>query len=93
MEKENKFTNHLLLIAIDKYQKGRLVEYGESHPRWTAKKIVDESVKPNVEKSVIVPLSSRLRDGLQKAVDECRKSADEITAQALEHWLEVNGYL
>jgi len=78
---------------LDKYQKRRLVEYGEDHPRWSAAKIVEEAIKPRVEKSVIVPLSPKLRDGLQKAVDACRKLPDEITSEALEHWLRINGYL
>ncbi len=78
---------------LDKYQKGRLVEYGEDHPKWPARKIFEEAIKPRVEKSVVVPLPPKLRDGLQKAVDACRRTPDEITAQALEHWLKVNGYL
>jgi ParB family chromosome partitioning protein len=78
---------------LDKHQKGRLVEYGEDHPRWSAKKIIQEAIKARVEKSVVVPLSPRLRDGLQKAVDACRRTPDEITAEALEHWLKVNMYL
>jgi len=78
---------------LDKHQKGRLVEYGEDHPRWSARKIVEEAIKPRVEKSVLVPLSPRLRDGLQKAVDARRRTPDEITVEALEHWLKVNAYL
>jgi ParB/RepB/Spo0J family partition protein len=78
---------------LDTYQKGRLVEYGEKHPTWSAKKIVEEAIKPRVEKSVVVPLSPRLRDGLQRAVDACRRTPDEIAAEALEHWLKVNGYV
>lgn len=78
---------------LDTHQKGRLVEYGEDHPSWSASKIVEEAIKPRVEKSIVVPLPPRLRDGLQKAVNACRRNPDEIAAEALEHWLNVNGYL
>jgi len=78
---------------LDKYQKARMVEYGESNRTWSAKKIIEESIKPRVEKSVVVPLSPRLRDGLQRAVDACRRTPDEIAAEALERWLKVNMYL
>lgn len=78
---------------LDKHQKARMVEYGESNRMWSAKKIFEESIKPRVEKSVVVPLSPRLRDGLQRAVDACRRTPDEITTEALEYWLEKNSYI
>jgi len=78
---------------LDKYQKARLVEYGESNTKWSAEKIVEEAMKLRIEKSIIVPLPPKLRDGLQKAVNALRRTPDEITARALEHWLKVNGYL
>jgi ParB family chromosome partitioning protein len=93
IEKADEMLDMMNKYQLDKYQKGRLVEYGEDHPKWSAKKIIEEAIKPRVEKSVVVPLSPKLRDGLQKAVDACRKTPDEITAEALEHWLKVNMYL
>jgi len=93
IEKADEMLDMMKKYDLDKHQKGRLVEYGEDHPRWSARKIVEEAMKPRVEKSVLVPLSPRLRDGLQKAVDACRRTPDEITVEALEHWLKVNTYL
>jgi len=93
IEKADEMLDMMEKYQLDKYQKGRLVEYGEEHPTWSAKKIVEEAIKPRVEKSVVVPLSPRLRDGLQKAVDARRRSPDEIASEALEHWLKINGYL
>lgn len=93
IEKADEMLDMMEEYNLDKYQKGRLVEYGEDHPKWSAAKIIQESIKPRVEKSVVVPLSPRLRDGLQRAVDERRRTPDEITTEALEHWLKVNMYL
>jgi len=93
IEKADEMLEMMKKYELDNYQKGRLVEYGEDHPKWSATKIVEEAMKPRVEKSVVVPLPPRLRDGLQKAVDACRRTPDEIAAEALEHWLKRNGYL
>ena len=93
IEKADEMLEMMKKYQLDKYQKGHLVEYGEDHPKWSSRKIFEEAIKPRVEKSVLVPLSPKLRDGLQRAVDACRRTPDEITAQALEHWLQVNGYL
>lgn len=93
MEKADEMLEAMQKYKLDKYQKGRLVEYGEEHPKWSVHKIVQESLRPKIEKSVVVPLSPKLRDGLQRAVDSCHKGPDEITLQALEHWLSRNGYL
>jgi len=93
IEKADEMLEMMKKYELDKYQKGRLAEYGEDHPKWSATKIVEEAIKPRVEKSVVVPLPPRLRDGLQKAVDACRRTPDEIAAEALEHWLKRNGYL
>jgi ParB family chromosome partitioning protein len=93
IEKADEMLEMMKKYQLDTHQKGRLVEYGEDHPTWSASKIVEEAMKPRVEKSVVVPLPPRLRDGLQKAVDACRRNPDEIAAEALEHWLKRNGYL
>lgn len=93
IEKADEMLDMMKKYQLDKYQKGRLVEYGEDHPKWSATKIIQEAIKPRVEKSVVVPLSPKLRDGLQKAVDACRRTPDELTVEALEHWLKRNGYL
>jgi len=93
IEKADELLEAMQKYKLDKYQKGRLVEYGEEHPGWPARKIVEESLKPRIEKSVVVPLSPKLREGLQRAVDSRHKGPDEITLEALEHWLSRNGYL
>lgn len=93
IEKADEMLEAMQKYKLDKYQKGRLVEYGEEHPGWPVQKIVKESLKPRIEKSVVVPLSPKLREGLQRAVDSRHKGPDEITLEALEHWLSRNGYL
>ena len=93
MAKADEMLEMMEKYELDKYQKGRLVEYGEEHPTWSANKIVTESLKPIIERSVVVPLSPKLRDGLQRAVDSCKRGADEIAVEALGEWLRKNGYL
>ncbi len=93
IEKADKMLEMMKEYQLDKHQSGRLVEYGEDHPKWSAKKIFEEATKPRVEKSVVVPLRPKLRDGLQKAVESCRRGPDEIAAEALEDWLRRNDYL
>ena len=77
----------------DKHQKNRLVEIGMSKPNASAKDIFDEALEPHVEESVMVPLPSRLRSALKQATKDLKKEAAEIATEALEHWLERNGYL
>ena len=93
IEKADEMLDMMKQYQLDPHQKGRLVEYGEDHPKWTASRIVEEALKPRVEKKVIVALSPKIREGLQNAVDELDMAPDEITADALERWLEENGYL
>jgi len=78
---------------LDRHQKARLVEIGEEHPGASAKTIFNEALKPRVEASVLVPLPTRLQEGLDRAAKNLRLSWEEVAAEALEYWLERNGYL
>jgi ParB family chromosome partitioning protein len=75
------------------YQKERLVEYGEAHPRAAADKLLEEAKKPKVERTIMVKLSDRVRTGLEKASKEMYMNPDEVAAQALEEWLSKKGFI
>ncbi|HHT9122385.1 MAG TPA: ParB/RepB/Spo0J family partition protein [Candidatus Wunengus sp. YC63] len=78
---------------LTKYEKDNLVEYGESHPRADAEKIIQEAQKPRIERTIMVKLSERARQGLKKASDELAMSPDEVAAHALEDWLSKQGFI
>ena len=85
-----------LLEKIDKltkYEKDNLVEYGELHPRADAEKIIHEAQKPRIERTIMVKLSERARQGLKKAADKLAMSPDEVAAHALEDWLSEQGFI
>lgn len=75
------------------YQKERLVEYGELHPKATADTLLEEAKKPKVERSVLVTLSDRARAGLVKASKELYMEKAEVAAQAIEEWLSKKGFI
>ena len=93
IQKADEMLEMMKKYKLDKHQKGRLVEFGEENPGWSAKKIIAEAIKPRVETTVLVPLSQKIQKSLQRAVDEFRKGPDEIAMEALEHWLKRNGFL
>lgn len=78
---------------LDKHQKSRMVEYGEEHPRASAKEIVKRAQEPVVEQSFIVKLSERARDGLLAAAEKFAMAPDELAARAVEEWLLSKGFV
>lgn len=78
---------------LDKHQKARLKEIGEASPGASAKTIFEKALKPGFEESVTVPLPTKLRDGLKHAARELKMTWEEVAAEALEDWLQKNGYL
>jgi len=50
-------------------------------------------MKPKVERRISVDLTVEMRQGLQKAMQEWEMDPAEIVSQALEEWLEAQGYL
>jgi len=78
---------------MDKHQKARLVEIGEASTGASAKTIFKEALKPRIEESVTVPLPTKLRNGLAHAAKKLEMTWEEVAAEALEYWLQKNGYL
>lgn len=78
---------------LTKYQKDNLVEYGELHPRADADKILLESKKQKIERTIMVKLSDRARQGLKEASVILAMDPDEVAARALEEWLSDQGFI
>ncbi len=93
IDKADELLDMMRKYKLDKHQKARLVEIGEAHADASAKTIFDEALKPRLEASVIVPLPTRLKDGLARAAKKLRMRWEEVAAEALEYWLQSNGYL
>ena len=54
---------------------------------------VKDAKEPRVERIISVDLTSELRDGLEKATREWEMEPDDIVLQALQDWLDEQGYL
>lgn len=78
---------------LNKHQKKRVVEYAEYNQKATAKKIIEEAMRPRVEESIIVSLPQAIREALEKAVKNLSKDAEEIVGDVLREWLDLQGFL
>jgi ParB family chromosome partitioning protein len=78
---------------LTKYQKDNLVEYGELHPSANVDKILQEAQKQKIERTIMVKLSDRARQGLKKAAAKLDMEPDEVAAHALEDWLSKQGFI
>jgi ParB/RepB/Spo0J family partition protein len=77
----------------DKYQKKRMVEYGQQHPRASAREILAKAAEPVVERQLLVKLSDKARDGLVAAAKRMSMEPDEVAARAVEEWLSTQGFI
>lgn len=92
-EKAEELLELIAEFPLTKHQKKRVVEYGESHARASAKTILDEAVRPRVEQSIIVGLSESIRAGLEKAIKDLEMEAEEIVSEVLKGWLSEQGFI
>lgn len=81
------------VTELTTYQKKRLVEYGEAHPKATAEIVLEEAKRPKVERSILISLSDQVRKGLEKASQKLYMDPEEVAAQALEEWLSKKGFI
>jgi ParB family chromosome partitioning protein len=77
----------------DRYQKKRMVEYGQQHPRASVREIVAKAEEPVVEPQVLVKLSDKARNGLAAAAKKMAMEPDEVAARAVEEWLSTQGFI
>jgi len=78
---------------LDKYQKDRMVDYGQGHPRASAKDIIGCAKIPIIERTFIVKLSEKARKALFDASLKLSMSPDEVAAFAVEEWLYSKGFV
>lgn len=93
MQKADRLLNKMQKYKLTKYQKERVVEYGEAHPRASEEKIWEEAQRPRVERTILVKLTDRMRAGLEQAAKELAMEPDEVAAHALEDWLSKKGFI
>jgi ParB/RepB/Spo0J family partition protein len=74
------------------HEKSRLVDFGRSHPDADPKSIVQESMKPRLEVSILVNLEPDVKRALDRAVKALRLGPEEVVAQAVDEWLADRGF-
>ena len=77
---------------LTKYQKTRVIQYGEVHKRASAKKIIEEAMRPRVEQKIMISLPKGIRTALEKATRDFSMDAEEIVTDILKQWLSDQGY-
>jgi ParB/RepB/Spo0J family partition protein len=77
----------------DKYRTKRVVDYGQDHPRASAREILARAAEPVVERQLLVKLSDKARDGLAAAAKRMSMEPDEVAARAVEEWLSTQGFI
>lgn len=76
-----------------KYQKQRITKYGKKHKKASAKRILEEAMRPRVENKIMISLPEEIRQGLEEATKEFSKEVEEIVSEILEGWLFDQGFL
>jgi ParB family transcriptional regulator, chromosome partitioning protein len=87
-----------LLELIVKYkptshQKRRLVTYGERKAGASAKRILEEAMKPHVEQNMVITLPDEVREALAKATKSLSIEPEELAAKVLSDWLRDQGFI
>lgn len=87
--------NELLerMPKLSKYEKSRAVEYARDNPKAPADEIIEEGMKPRLERTIILNLPKEVSAALGKAEKELSMDAEEVAARALSEWLRDNGFL
>jgi ParB family transcriptional regulator, chromosome partitioning protein len=78
---------------LTKYQKKRIIEYGEHDKKASARKIIEDAIRPRVEQNIMVSLPEDVRKGLEKATKEFSKEAEDIVSDVLQKWLSDQGFI
>ncbi len=78
---------------LDTYQKVRMVDYGQVHPRASADEIIACAKKPVIERTFVVKLSEIMRKALLEASNKMAMAPDELAAYAVGQWLMEKGFV
>ncbi len=82
-----------LLPTLTKYDKDRMVDYGQQHPKAKVEDIVKDAKKPRLEPTVILSLSPGVDKALERAATELDMDKASVAEEALCDWLEEKGFL
>ena len=93
LKKAERLLDLMEQYPLTKYQKKRVIEYGEKHTKASAKKIVEEAMRPRVEQKIMISLPEEIRKGLEIATKDFSMDAEEIVAEILEKWLYDQGFI
>jgi ParB/RepB/Spo0J family partition protein len=92
-EKADRLLVEMSKLPLNKYQKAGIVEIGRKHPRYSATKIIEEGIKPRIERVLILNLTEDMEKALNKAKKALSIEKEEIAQQAITEWLKKNRYL
>lgn len=80
------------IVKLTTYQKKRLVESGTKNPTAKAEELVQEAKQPKLEETIILNLPYKVHKALQEAAGKLSIEMEELTTNALIHWLKTNDY-
>lgn len=81
------------LPSMSTYDKVRMAEYGEEHPRARAKEIVTEASKPRLETAIILQLVPEVDKALEMAAGQLDMDKAAVAMEAVHDWLTEKGFL
>ena len=93
LRKAEKLLELMAQYQLTKYQKNRIVEFGEEDAELSAENILERARKPRVEEKIMVSLPEIVRAGLQRATEEMTMEAEELVFEVLEGWLNEQGFI
>ncbi len=93
IKKAEELLGYMEKYQLTKYQKKRIIEYGEKNKNVSAKNIIEDAIKPRVEQNIMVSLPADVRKGLEKATKEFSKDAEDIVSDVLQKWLSDQGFI
>jgi hypothetical protein len=74
-------------------QKKRIVSYGQGNKSASAKNILTEGMKVQLQQNIIVTLPEEVQVALVKATKSLSMDAEELTAKVLVDWLRAQGFI
>ena len=63
LKKAEEILDLMSVLPMTRYQKQRVVDYGQTHRRASARRIIQAAMRPRVQHSVVVSVSERIRLG------------------------------
>lgn len=75
------------------HQKRRLALYGTRDQKATAKQLLDQAMKPHVERSLAIALPEEIRSALESATKALEMDPEELATKVLTEWLNQQGFM